>query len=64
MLIIKGLAETISKSRKRFIRPPLTETATIVKDKFYYDKQGKIYKGKEDGTYVEVTIELPGRPWI
>ena len=57
-VIIKGLAETIAKSGKDLSDfAPLTETATIVKDKFYYDKQGKIYKGKEDGTYVEVTIE-------
>ena len=57
-VIIKGLAETIAKSGNDLSNfAPLTEAETIIKDKFYYDKQGKIYKGKEDGTYVEVTIE-------
>ena len=56
-VIIKGLAETIVKSGNDLSDfAPLTETTTIIKDKFYYDKQGKIYKGKEDGTYVEVTL--------
>ena len=56
-VIIKGLAETIAKSGNDLSNfAPLTEAETIIKDKFYYDKQGKIYKGKEDGTYVEVTL--------
>jgi hypothetical protein len=56
-VIIKGLAETIAKSGNDLSDfAPLTEAETIIKDKFYYDKQGKIYKGKEDGTYVEVTL--------
>ena len=56
-LIIKGLAETIADSGKSLADfAPLTEKTIIVEDKLYYDKQGKIYKGKDDGTYIEVKI--------
>jgi len=60
-VIVKGLAETIfdytvkeGKNISDFA--PLTEKTTIEKDKLYYDKEGKIYKGKDDGTYIKVEL--------
>ena len=56
-VIIKGLAETIVNAGKNLSDfAPLTEKTIIEEDRLYYDKQGKIYKGKDDGTYIEVKI--------